>query len=365
MNIFTQYSVEPSTSTPKGWVLVSAKVGDSYVSKKIRPALLGVPGAQGFPGLEGPAGSTGPQGYAGQTGPTGPQGVTGATGPNGAAATFNTEETLWDSAAYEGWEEYADGQAVAGLNKGIGFTTPWAGSGGTIVTRTNADGTTEKRLQLTGGWIARRMPWGSNWNAVDFMITGRIDRANHTPFGSAWDSGGATSWAIGACSGETHGVSDPLCLNFYGAGGASAAEWSYFAGTQNNYWRHLASRNPLGKRLTTVTITPAAGSSAPHLSAEEGRKSLIYLRIYRGPFVGNGTASYATYLGGLTGEFDFPKQAIVEGFCRRFNFGENSAQVQEIGAQNWDESTGQLDTLNFAWPFAPLEISSIAIRRVF
>ena len=365
MNIFTQYSVE-NAGTPKGWVLVSAKQGSAFVSKKLRPVLLGVPGAQGLPGLEGPTGVAGPTGLTGATGNAGAQGATGATGPNGADGSFKSEELTWDSAAFDGWEEYEEGADISGLDKGIGFTTPWSGSGGTVESRTNLDGNTEKRLILSNASITRRMPWGSNWNALDLVITGSIYKPDHLPFGNIWDAFGATSWALGVCSGTANPVSSSSCLNFYGCGGISLDSWSYFSGTQNQYWRHNASRPPFGKRGTALTITPASGSSAPNFSDTEGRRSLLFLRIYRGPFVGSGSASYATYLSGSgTGEFDFPKQAVVEGFCLRSNTGENIPSGVEVGAQPWDESTGPLDTFNFAWPFAvPLAISSIAIRRI-
>ncbi len=91
---------------------------------------------------------------------------------------------------------------------------------------------------------------------------------------------------------------------------------------------------------------------------------MLVVRILRGPFVGSGVSNYASYLSGNTGEFDYSKQAVVEGFCRRSNYGENLPTGFEEGSQPWDESTGQLDTLNFLWPFAELSISSIAIRRV-
>jgi len=358
MNTFTQYSVEES-ETPRGWVLISEQQSNSYVSKKMRPELLGVPGTAGLPGLDGSPGNAGPTGPVGFTGASGAQGDVGPTGPNGVPGSYAAEETVWDSAAFEGWEEYTVGSNLVGLNKGLGFTTAWAGVGGTVEQKTNQDGSTEKRLTVVSGSLARRMPWGGNWNAIDIILTASLYKPDHLAFGSS------KPWCIGVCSGEVDTADSNSCINFYGCGGNNPGQWTWFSGTQNDYYRHTSSRAHFGRRNNVNTGTPASGSSFPNLSTNEGRRSSMVLRLVRGAFVGSSAVSYASYLSGGSGEFDFPKQHVMESFCRRVNMGENIASGFESAAQNWDESTGPLDTLNFVWPYAdPLSISSIAVRRV-
>lgn len=372
MNQFTQYSIEQS-GTPKGWLLVSRKVagGEGYESRKIRPNLLGVPGAQGLPGINGAPGSPGAKGPTGPMGAAGAQGPAGPVGANGASGVYPEEILLWDCAAFESWEQYSDGASVVGLDGGLGFTTPWAGSNTTIVTRTNRDGTTEKRASISQGYLARRFPWGSNWNAVEIVFTGRINSTNTLPFGTIGSDGGR-GYYVGVCSGEVNTAYSLTCANFVGHSGNEALMWSWFAGTQCNNYSHTVGRRPTWRVGNVNTVVADFGSSFPTFSVDEGFRSIYTLRLERSAFVGSAGASYTFYLGnGLTNpaEFDWPKQTLMESFAQRSNMATNlsGGLAPQTGTMlAVTELTGQLDTVNITWPWAdPLEISALAIRRIY
>lgn len=367
MNRFTQYSVEQS-GQPKGWLLVSRKAGSAYESRKIRPDLLGVPGAQGLPGINGAPGQPGAKGEVGLIGNSGPQGDAGLPGPNGAAGVYSEEVTLWDSAAFDSFEQYAAAAPVSGLNGGLGFITPWAGFGASIVTRINADGTTEKRLSIASGWIARRFPWGSNWNAIEICFNAWINRPALTNFGDV-ESGGA-QYFVGACSGQVNTAASALCENFIGLKGQSEPTFVYTVGTQNNYFVNTG-RTTGSKVLGVFTFSsPSVGSSFPVFSAVEGRKSIQTFRIDRSAFIGGNSANYTMVLGNgtVSAEYDYPKQTLMESYARRVNLSENlpGGLTAQTATQVWNESTGQLDSLNIVWPWTtPLELSAVSVRRVY
>lgn len=364
MNQFSQYSVEPS-EIPKGWVLVSRKLGGGYESRKIRPALLGVPGAAGLPGLTGASGGPGVKGLTGPAGNSGPQGDAGATGPNGVAGTFADEITFWDCACFESWEQYEDGAAISGLNGGLGFLTPWAGAGASVVIRTNKDGSVERRMSIGNGWTARRMPWGSNWNAVEISFTARLNRPPNADFNSTTGSG----FYIGIGSGEVD--NSTFANNFIGIRAKEFPTlFQYSGGTQTPHYTQVSGRRFIGKVGAAETVALSSGSSFPSFSIDEGRKSIYTVRFDRDAFVGTSSVSYFSALrnGTNSSEYDYPKQTILETYARRGNLSDTLAQpvLVESSSQVWSESAGVLDTLSLTWGWStPLEISSIAVRRVY
>lgn len=369
MNRFTQYSIEQSQQ-PKGWLLVSRKAGDAYESRKIRPDLLGVPGAQGLPGLKGADGQPGAKGATGSKGTSGAQGDAGATGANGAPGVYPEEVLLWDCACFDSFEQYAAG-SVVGTNGGLGFSTPWAASNATIVSRTNRDGTTEKRCAISQGYLARRMPWGSNWNAIEIVFTGRINNPGVATFGTVGSDGGR-GYYVGVCSGTANTAYSLTCANFVGHSGKQAALWFWAAGTQTNVFSHVPGRQPTWRVGNVDTTVADFGSSFPTFSVDEGFHSIYTLRLERSAFVGNNPATYTFYLGnGLTtpAEFDWPKQTLMESFARRSNMAENlpGGLAPQTGTMlGVTETTGQLDTLNITWPWSdPLEIASVLVRRIY
>lgn len=370
MNQFSHYSIEQS-GTPKGWVLVSrAAGGGAFESRKIRPSLLGVPGAKGLPGLPGASGGPGAKGEVGATGTSGPQGDSGPVGPNGADGSYPSEFTVWDTACFDSFESYSDGDPVAGLNRGLGFTTPWAGAGAGIVVRTNTDGSTEKRLSIargaSAGWVARRFPWGSNWNVIEISFTAWVGGG----VSGALDSTNGLGYYVGVNSGDVFPPSSNSCLNFFGMLGDNTPLFSVTSGTQTDYLLQIAGRSHVGKVGAAITFVPGVGSSFPAFSIEEGKKSIYTLRLERDPFVGGSSVVYSQALrnGSNSGEYDYPKQTLFEAYARRadLNLVLPQPAVEQTAGVVWDEVPGVLDTvvLTWGWTF-PLEISAIAVRRVY
>lgn len=367
LNRFTQYSIEQS-GTPKGWLLVSREAGAAYESRKIRPALLGVPGAKGLTGLPGANGADGAKGEVGLAGSSGAQGVAGPTGSNGPAGEYPQEVTGWDCACFDSWEQYADGANLVGQAGGLGFITPWGGSNATVVTRTNSDGSTEKRLAISNGFIARRYPWGRNWNRVDLTFTAWVNRPAFTNFGTNQSVGGV-GYFVGSNSGITIPPNSNACLNFYGLLGAQPTMWFYTPNTQVNAFVHTVGRTHTGKRLAVTTSVATVGSSFPALSAVEGRRSIFTLTLERVAFGFPNMLYSLRHANGVQGsEYDYPKQTVMESYAKRVNYDDNmpGGPAAETSSQLWDESTGALDSLVITWPWVePIEISAISVRRVY
>lgn len=361
MNRFTQYSIEQS-GTPKGWLLVSREAGDAYESRKIRPDLLGTPGAKGLSGLPGADGAPGAKGLVGLAGPSGAQGVAGPTGANGPAGRYPQEVTGWDCAGFDSWEQYADGSNLVDQNGGLGFITPWGGANATVVSRTNSDGSTEKRLAISSGFVARRFPWGRYWNRVDLVFTAWVNRPSFTSFGDL------SGYYVGANSGVSIPPNSNFCVNFYGIRGANATVFSYTPNTQVNSFVHTSGRSHLGKEGAIATTVASSGSSFPSFSAVEGRRSIYTLTIERNPFFGNMLYTMQLANGVQGSEYDYPKQTVMESYAKRVNYAENlpGGPTAETSSQLWDESTGPLDSLVITWPWIePIEISALSVRRVY
>lgn len=358
---------------PQGYLLMAQEVSPGvFETGKVAPDQIGAIGPQGPQGPEGPtgpggAGPTGPTGPAGSAGPTGPTGAAGATGPTGPQGINITEIVQTKGMAMEYFDDYSLG-VINTLDQGWGWEDDGVGVGTpSIVSRTHVDGRAEQRFNMnTSDQYGRRMPWGGKWNRLKIVLLLRINASANltTPNGY-----------FGICSGTTNMVSSATTSNFIGIRtGDGTGTGTFNAGTVASYF-NMPSFRFVSRRGTTTTDI-AAGGSGHHITADEGFLTPVVYEISRPIFVGAGSVTYShkevsnpsTFV-----EFSRAKDAVkfllndVAGATTSLSEAD-SALAGSSGTTTgaFDESTGVLDTVNFAWSeFEGLEIAAFGVRKVY
>lgn len=360
-----------SNPAPQGFLLMAEEISPGvFETGKVAPDQIGAIGPQGPQGPEGPTGPAGSNGVDGATGPTGPAGAagpTGATGPTGPAGTGITEIDQSKGMAIEFFDDYPVGiintfdQGWGWEDDGVGVGTP------SIVSRTHIDGRTEQRLNMnTADQYGRRMPWGAKWNRIKIVLLLRINgSANIT----------TVNGYFGVCSGTSNMVSSATTSNFIGLRtGDGTGTGTYTVGTASEYF-NMPSFRFVSRRGTTTTDI-AAGGSGHHITANEGFLTPLVYEVSRPVFTGSGSVTYShkeVSVPSTLIEFSRAKDAVkfLLGDIAGATTGLSEADTAIVGSLGtttgaFDESTGVLDTVNFAWSeFEGLEIAAFGVRKVY
>lgn len=368
----TEYP-EETTPLPNGFLFMAVEQPDgSFETKKITPDKLGAQGPIGPQGLQGPTGAgapgptgaTGATGAAGATGATGAAGATGATGPAGPTIT---EISQSKGLAMEYFDDYSVGiintfdQGWGWENDGVGVGTP------SIVSRTHVDGRAEQRLNVgQSDQYGRRMPWGGKWNRLKIVLLLRINgSANLTTVNSYF----------GICSGTTNMVSSATTDNYIGLRtGDGTGGATYVVGTASEYFNMPTFRFVSRRGTTTTDI--AAGGSGHHITANEGFLTPLVYEVSRPVFSGAGSVTYThkeVSVPSTLVEFSRAKDAVkfLLDDIAGATTGLSQADTAIVGSAGsisgaFDESTGVLDTVNFAWSeFDGLEIAAFGVRKIY
>lgn len=286
---------------------------------------------------------------------------------DGLITALPLEFTSLDGAVFEFFDEYALG-AISTLDKGLGWTSNGVVSGGTIVSRTMADGRVHRRLSISNGQYGRTLPWGGFWNRLKICVLWRL---NHNTTINPVEG------YVGVCSGTTNMVASGTTNNFIGLRwGDGASSLTYSAGTKNPNFNMGTSFRFYSRRGTTSTFI-ASGSSGHFVSGGEGYLSGIVYEVSRPLFATDGSS--VTYTHGERStdstsiEFSRSKDSIrriadeVSG-----TLASSEADIYVLGSAfqagtsgAFDQSTGVLDTVNISWSHAPgLELAAIAVRKV-
>lgn len=285
------------------------------------------------------------------------------------ATDFPSEMETTDDQALDYFEDYSVG-AVSSLNKGFGWANDGVISGGTIVSRTNQDGRTMKCLSLLNGQLGRRMPWGGKWNKLRLLIGWRINAAaTFTTVNTQF---------FGVCSGTTNMVSSATTDNAIGLrwGSAAGDSVTFTAGTRVSYFNMGTAFRFISRRGTTNTAI-ASGGSGHAIPAVEGYIGVALLRIARPVFATNASSVTYSMLEGSTQasgiELYRPKNGIRHMLSHDAGAASLSTQDQEAGVMlsgsttvAFDQSTGELDTVNITWPETtnPLELCCFGVRKI-
>ncbi len=293
-----------------------------------------------------------------------------------AGAAFELGVEAMDDVAMDYFEEYSVG-SIASLDKGAG----WNGNNGvaescSIVSRTGPDGRTFKALSISTGQFGRKMPWGDDWNKLRLAVCWRLN-------GSATFTTVSTPALVGICSGTTNMGNSGTTDNFIGQhwGSAASENITYSAGTSGagraGYYNMGTGFRFASRRGTTTTII-AAGGSGHHIPAGAGYMGFLVIGIQRPVFETDSTS--ITYT-----KFEISTDLASVEFSRQKNClrrlmqdtpsSGTSATPAETGivgasvasnAAAFDQSTGQLDTVNITWPQSDetLEINGFAVRKI-
>lgn len=282
---------------------------------------------------------------------------------------FPSEFDTTDDQALDYFDDYAVG-SIATLDEGFGWENDGVVTGGTIVSRTNQDGRTFKALSLLNGQLGRRMPWGGKWNKLRILVGWRINAsATFTTVNTQF---------VGVCSGTTNMVSSATTDNAIGWrwGSASGENITFTAGTRVSYFNMGTAFRFISRRGTTNTLI-ASGGSGHAIPAVEGYIGVALLRINRPVFATNASSVTYTLLEGSTQasgiELYRPKNSIRHMLSHDSGNTSVSQQDQEAGVMlsgsttvSFDQSTGELDTVNITWPETvnPLELCCFGVRKL-
>lgn len=339
--------------------------GGAYRLRWVHTETLGAQGPVGIAGVPGtPSSVIGEVGDAGEPGDTGPVGPPGGTGaPGESAAILQPNIYLDDGFAIELFEDYADGQ-TSGFSAGRGWSGDWSVSNGSIVTRTSHNGIIQKRLALTNGEIGRTFRFGSKWNKIQAALLVRIDSALALS---------AMNYYFGVCSGKTNMASSAACANFIGQAGSGAGTitWSTAAFVQQDSLVASATAQITRRgNVNTVTQSLPAGLTIPSTEASLG---VIWMEIVRAPYVNNASSvTYthrvrAVFSGAATAGMSMMKEAFINSLHDSIGTPDSYVGTYDATiAPAFDQSTGELDTLNFFWDSSvPIEIAGAAVRKVY
>jgi hypothetical protein len=285
--------------------------------------------------------------------------------------SFPVALSMADGFAYETFDDYSLG-AISSFNKGYGFVNNGVGTGCTIISSTQASGQVEQRLKVIAGQYGRKMPWGNDWGRIQLCWLWRVNR------GSTFTSNLAY---FGVCSGTTNMAGNTNTDNFTGIRTPSDASACVFSvGTRVN----LITINPAirymtrrGAPATDTDRTSGSGSAGGCISASAGYLSGHFLEISRPAFVGAGSVTYnfgRRQTDAARVEDSLPKTAltsmldsdIVTGLGSGNTVGIILAGSPNTNSYAFDESTGELDTINLTWPEAfEMEFAAIGVRKVY
>jgi len=279
--------------------------------------------------------------------------------------------SLADGWAVDTFDDYPLG-AISSFNKGYGFVNNGVGSGCSIIAATQASGQAEQRLRMIAGQYGRKMPWGNDWGRIQIAWLWRVNR------GSTFTSNLAY---FGVCSGTTNMAASVNTDNFTGIRTPSDASACVFsAGTRVN----LITINPAIRFMTRrgapgadTDRTSGAGTAGACISASAGYLSGHFLEISRPAFVGGGSVTYnfgRRMTDASRVEDSLPKtaaQSMIQSDIVTALGSGNTNGVILGGSPNthnyaFDESTGELDTINLTWPEAfEMEFGVIGVRKVY
>lgn len=292
--------------------------------------------------------------------PKGDKGDTGAAGVAGASGILTQ-----DGWAVEFFDDYSVGAGPT-LNKGFGWGADGAGSGLSIVSRNNVNGS-ENRLEIVAGQYGRKFGWGDDWHRLMICIILRINKNATFTSGKSY---------LGVCSGTTNMVASATTDNFIGHF-LDAFTMTFNAGTKLSFFSTGNSMRFGSRRGTTTTDQGAGvGSDGRRFAAAEANRSMWLLDISRPVFATD--ASSITYSFGARetnstqAEFPLSKHALIDVLDEAVlsTLAGNGTNIMLGGATSasfaFDQSTGKLDTLNISWVETfGLELSCIGVRKVY
>lgn len=283
-----------------------------------------------------------------------------------AAAVVAGEDSIQDGQVIEMFDDYSLG-AISSFTKGTGWLNNGVGTGCSIVSRTMADGRTQKRLSISAGQYGRTLPWGKYWNRLKIILLWRL---NHTAQISPVDG------YVGVCSGTTNMVASATTANYIGLRWADGLSTLTFnAGTLINYFSMGATFCFFTRRGTTSTII-AGGGSGHTLPATEGYLAPIIFEVSRPPAANDAAsilysvkeASPPVALAESSRTKDLMKGLLQSSSGSTVSLSElETATIGNGGnsSVSFDQSTGGFDTVNFSWPHVPgLEIAALGVRKV-
>jgi hypothetical protein len=355
----------------------------TFRTRKIKPVNLGFGGAPLSFTPENVANKTSDGTLAANSNTLYPSEQAVKTYVDGQVVTLNTsisakqdrlasEITDIDDECVDFFEDYTAG-AITTLNKGIGWNNNvGVVSGGTIVSRTGADGRTFQALSLSSGQLGRKMPWGDRWNRIKVVVGWRLN-------GGITLTTGAPDSLLGICSGTTNMGGSATTDNFmglrWGSGGADSI--TFTAGTLINFFDMSTAFRFVSRRATTTTAI-ATGGSGHRIPATEGYIGWIVYNLWR-PVFANDAASVAYSFLEISNDTTLVEYSHAKNCARRLLQDLNSAvgtasqtETAIVGSSSgtntvaFDQSTGKLDTVNLTWAFntAGLEICAIGVRKL-
>jgi len=284
-----------------------------------------------------------------------------------AAAAVPSEDSIQDGQVIEIFDDYAVG-AISSFTKGTGWLNNGVGSGCSIVSRTHADGRTQKRLEIKSGQYGRTLPWGKYWNRLKIILMFRL---NHGVTINPVDG------YVGVCSGTTNMVASATTDNFIGIRwGDGLSALTFTAGTLINYFNMGVGFRFHSRRGTTSTSI-GAGGSGHSVPANEGYLSPLIFEVGRPTFatdIASVLYSVKEVSVSSTNVEHSRTKDLIKGLLT--SNSTSLASISELeaaaggsvgtGSGNFDQSTGGLDTVNFSWPHAfGLEIAALGIRKVY
>lgn len=297
------------------------------------------------------------------------------TGAGAAGGTITQESLLAiigpsEGLAYDFFDDYAVG-SISVLDGGFGFENDGVASGCSIIQATMASGQVQNRLRMAQGQYGRKMPWGNDWGRIQIAWLWRINRLSTFTSNLAY---------FGVCSGTTNMAASATTANFTGVRTPSDASACVFsAGTRVS----LITINPairfISRRATTDTDrTSGTGSAGACISTTEGYLSGHFLEISRPTFAS--PASSITYNFGrrmtdATRVEDSLAKSVLLDLLRSdivTALGSGNTNGVILGGSpnthnySFDESTGELDTINLTWPETfQMDFAAIGVRKVY
>lgn len=276
------------------------------------------------------------------------------------------ENTIQDGMVLELFDDYSLG-AISSFTKGTGWLGNGVGTGCTIVSRTQADGRSHKRLQIIAGQYGRTLPWGKYWNRLKIVCLWRVNKGSTI---------NPVDGYLGVCSGMVNMVASATTDNYIGVRwGDGASALTFTAGTAMNYFNMGVGYRFYTRRGTTSTLI-AAGGSGHSVSASEGYLSPIIFDVSRAPFANDAASVLYSVKEASPGTprvessltKDLIKGLLISSSTSVLSLSElETAAIGNAGnnSGNFNQSTGGLDTVNISWPHADgLELAGIGVVKV-
>lgn len=302
---------------------------------------------------------------------TGGGGGNGDGGDGEDAAALAGELTLRDGIAWEFFDDYEVGSKLV-FDGGVGFADDGVGTGSAIIAATMVSGQAQRRLRIIQGEYGRKMPWGNDWGRIQIAVLLRIDRASTF-------TAGAPAY-FGVCSGTTNMAAHANTANFVGlVSPADASAFAFSAGTRVNLFTVSPTWRFVSKRTAGPTDrTSGSGSAGTGMSASAGYLSGHFLEISRPTFaaaISSVNYNFGRRMTDTTRVEDSLAKTVLTDLLQSDIVtalaSGNTGGVILGGSPNtltyaFDESTGELDTINITWPETfGLEIAAIGVRKVY